>query len=42
LDVQKAFEEITGREVEIRLVEKDQLEEFFTRFLSSNIASKFV
>ncbi|KAI9147354.1 putative fad binding domain-containing protein [Paramyrothecium foliicola] len=41
-DVQKAFEEVTGKSIELRLVEKDQLHGFFAQVLPSTIVDDFV
>ncbi|KAE8412938.1 hypothetical protein BDV36DRAFT_269889 [Aspergillus pseudocaelatus] len=40
-DVQKAFEEVVGKEVELRLVEKKDLSQFFAGFLPKNVAEAF-
>ncbi|KAE8357853.1 hypothetical protein BDV27DRAFT_78086 [Aspergillus caelatus] len=40
-DVQKAFEEVVGKEVELRLVEKKDLSQFFAGFLPKNVADAF-
>ncbi|GAB1196544.1 hypothetical protein APSETT444_005816 [Aspergillus pseudonomiae] len=40
-DVQKAFEEAVGKEVELRLVERKDLSQFFAGFLPKNVAEAF-
>ncbi|PIG89553.1 hypothetical protein AARAC_009829 [Aspergillus arachidicola] len=40
-DVQKAFEEAIGKEVELRLVERKDLSQFFAGFLPKNVAEAF-
>ncbi|KAE8381118.1 hypothetical protein BDV26DRAFT_106719 [Aspergillus bertholletiae] len=40
-DVQKAFEEVTGKTIEVRLVENDQLETHFSKLLPSNLVGLF-
>ncbi|OGM44050.1 hypothetical protein ABOM_007800 [Aspergillus bombycis] len=41
-DVQRAFEEVTGKKVEVRLVERDELKAYFSKFLPLNLVDKFV
>ncbi|RYP61498.1 hypothetical protein DL769_007680 [Monosporascus sp. CRB-8-3] len=40
-DVQKAFEHVTGKSIEVRLVEKNQLADFFAQFLPSNLVGYY-
>ncbi|KAE8378623.1 hypothetical protein BDV26DRAFT_261220 [Aspergillus bertholletiae] len=40
-DVQRAFEEAVGKDVELRLVEKKDLSQFFAAFLPKNTAEAF-
>ncbi|RYP01582.1 hypothetical protein DL763_000113 [Monosporascus cannonballus] len=40
-DVQKAFEQVTGKSIEVRLVEKNNLADYFSQFLPSNLASSY-
>lgn len=42
LDVKQAWEKALGREVQLKVVELDQLEEFFGHFLSPTMAEMFV
>ncbi|KAI9164202.1 hypothetical protein HJFPF1_05842 [Paramyrothecium foliicola] len=41
-DVKKAFEEVTGKSIELRLVPKDQLHSFFSKGLPATIVDDFV
>lgn len=41
-DVKNAFEEVTGKSIELRLIEKDQLHVFFSGFLPPTIVDDFV
>ncbi|RYP43755.1 hypothetical protein DL768_009710 [Monosporascus sp. mg162] len=40
-DVQKAFEHVTGKSVEARLVEKNKLADFFAQFLPSSLVGYY-
>ncbi|RYO88894.1 hypothetical protein DL764_008662 [Monosporascus ibericus] len=40
-DVQKAFEHVTGKSIEVRLVEKDKLADFFAQFLPSSLVGDY-
>lgn len=42
LDLKKAVEEVTGKEVELKLIEKDQLAEFFAKQLPEPYVQEFV
>ncbi|KAL2167420.1 hypothetical protein VTG60DRAFT_1326 [Thermothelomyces hinnuleus] len=41
LDVQKAFEEVTGKSVELRAVERDELDGFYAAVFPPSVAARF-
>ena len=41
LDVQKAFEEVVGRKLELRLVEKEGLQEYYSSVLPPGLAQRY-
>lgn len=41
-DVREAFEKVTGKTIEVRLIQKDQLYGFFSGFLPASLVDDFV